>query len=224
MILFRNKRGARQSSSLSMAELRAQKDIAELVEQRAVSLFCRLFISPLLRDRPGPRVTVSISIKDDSDHLYSGALFECVIVFSEKYPFSPPSVMVLNRVYHPNIDIDSGELFLDLLSLENWKPVITLSSIIFALQLTLLQPNFDLLPCNPVNQEMAAIQRTCPEEFARLVRTSLLGGIIGAYQFSPYYGQLATLKRKRGEQLVYERGTMRKLEAEPMRLDLAYCA
>lgn len=223
MILFRNKRGARQTPSLSMSELRVQKDIAELVEQRTPSLFCRLFISPLLRDRPGPRVVVNISVKEDLDHLYSGALFECVIVFSEKYPFLPPTIMVLNRVYHPNVDIDTGELFLDLLSRDNWKPVITLSSIIFALQLTLLQPNFDLLPCNPINYEMAEIQRTCPEQFARLVRMSLLGGMIGAYQFAPYYGQLATLKRKREEQ-VCERKTMRKVEAEPMRLDLAYCA
>lgn len=223
MILFRNKRGARLATNLSMAELRVQKDIAELVEQRTASLFCRLFISPLLRDRPGPRVSVSISVKEDLDHLYSGALFECVIVFGEKYPFIPPTIIVLNRVYHPNVDIDTGELFLDLLSPDNWKPVITLSSVIFALQLTLLQPNFDLLPCNPVNLEMAAVHQTCQQQFGRLVRMSLLGGRIGAYQFAPYYGQLATLKRKREEQGC-ERRTTRKLEAEPMRLDLAYCA
>lgn len=207
-----------------MAELRAQKDIAELAEQRSCSLSCRLFISPLLRDLPGPRVSVRIWVKQDLDHLYSGALFDCMIGFGDKYPFVAPTVLVLNRVYHPNIDIDTGEFLLDLLSPLNWKPVITLSSIIFALQLTLLQPNFQVIPCNPVNQEMAAIHMTYPDHFARLVQISLRGGVIGPYQFTPSYGQFATLKRKREDQQ-YDRVVLRKVATEPMRLDYAYnCA
>lgn len=224
MILFRNKRSFRASHYTTMAELRVQKDIAELAEQRSCSRSCYVHISPLQRDFPLLRVFVSLAVKADCGHLYAGAVFQAVIVFGEKYPFVPPDVLVLNRVYHPNVDIDSGEVCLSLLSPANWKPVITLSSIILAMELTLLNPDLCTLPANPVNHDMATLCKQQSPEFALRVRTSLAGGSVGDYQFDCDYGQLATLKRKR-EAECYQRIAMVKVAGyEPMHVEVDRCA
>ena len=207
-----------------MAELRVQKDIAELAEQRTTSRSCHIYISPLQRDFPIVRVAVSLSIKPDIGHLYSGALFQAVIVFGEKYPFLPPTVIVHNRVYHPNVDIDTGEAFIDLLALSNWKPVITLSSIILALELTFLEPNFTYLPSNPANQDMAVLYDSDWQEFERRVRASLAGGRVAGYDFAPFYGQLATLKRKRQVEYCEKRAWAKVTDTEPMHVDVSRCA
>jgi len=196
MILFRNKRPGKVSISASMTELRVLKDLAELAEHRSPSTHCHITISMPQRDRIGLGVPVIYTVKSDIAHVYAGAAFLTLVQFPDNYPFVPPSVLVLNRVYHPNVDIHTGELYMDLLTQESWKPVFTLSSIIFSIELTLLEPNFNLVPRNAINEEMVIIHKMDGEEFKRIVRRSLLGGRFGAYDFAPMYGHFHTLKRK----------------------------
>jgi ubiquitin-protein ligase len=196
MILFRNKKVGKVSISSSMTELRVLKDLTELAEHRAPSSHCFIHISMPQRDRIGLGVPVVFSVKAEAAHVYAGAVFMTLVQFPDNYPFVPPSILVLNRVYHPNVDIDTGELHMDLLTSENWKPVFTLSSIIFAIELTLLEPNFNFTPKNAVNEEMVIIQKMDGDEFKRIVRRALLGGRFGAYDFAPMFGRFHTLKRK----------------------------
>ena len=58
------------------------------------------------------------------------------IIFSFKvgqnYPHEPPKVKCETQVYHPNIDLD-GNVCLNILR-EDWKPVLTVNSIVYGLQ------------------------------------------------------------------------------------------
>lgn len=48
------------------------------------------------------------------------------------YPHEPPKVKCETQVYHPNIDLD-GNVCLNILR-EDWKPVLTINSIVYGLQ------------------------------------------------------------------------------------------
>jgi ubiquitin-conjugating enzyme E2 M len=82
-------------------------------------------------------------------------------------------------VYHPNIDLE-GNVCLNILR-EDWKPVLSVSSIIYGLQYLFLDPN----PDDPLNKEAAEALRANPGAFATAVRRSLAGGHIGGTYFPP---------------------------------------
>lgn len=48
------------------------------------------------------------------------------------YPHEPPKVKCETPVYHPNIDLE-GNVCLNILR-EDWKPVLTINSIVYGLQ------------------------------------------------------------------------------------------
>lgn len=48
------------------------------------------------------------------------------------YPHEPPKVKCETAVYHPNIDLE-GNVCLNILR-EDWKPVLTVNSIVYGLQ------------------------------------------------------------------------------------------
>ena len=85
----------------------------------------------------------------------------------------------LSQVYHPNIDLE-GNVCLNILR-EDWKPVLSVSSIIFGLQYLFLDPN----PDDPLNKEAAEALRENPRAFEATVRRSLAGGHIGSTYFPP---------------------------------------
>merc|ERR1712194_37351 len=65
------------------------------------------------------------------------------------YPHDPPKVQCLTTIYHPNIDME-GAVCLNILR-EDWKPVLTIQSVIMGLQFLILEPN----PDDPLNKEAA---------------------------------------------------------------------
>lgn len=56
------------------------------------------------------------------------------------YPHDPPKVKCETMVYHPNIDLE-GNVCLNILR-EDWKPVLTINSIIYGLQYLFLVSRF----------------------------------------------------------------------------------
>ncbi|KAG7272705.1 hypothetical protein CRUP_029644 [Coryphaenoides rupestris] len=130
----------------SAAQLRIQKDINELNLPK----------------------TCEINFPDDDDLLnfrliispdegfYKGGKF----VFSFK-------VKCETMVYHPNIDLE-GNVCLNILR-EDWKPVLTINSIIYGLQYLFL--------------EAAEVLQTNRRLFEQNVQRSLRGGYVGATYF-----------------------------------------
>jgi hypothetical protein len=67
----------------------------------------------------------------------------------------PPLLKFLTKVYHPNIDSDTGSICLDLLKMPpqgKWRPINNLSSILTAVQQLLSDPN----PHDPLVSEIVS--------------------------------------------------------------------
>jgi len=52
---------------------------------------------------------------------YNKGAFRVSIDFPAEYPFKPPRVTFMTKIYHPNVD-EKGQVCLALITTENWKP------------------------------------------------------------------------------------------------------
>lgn len=76
---------------------------------------------------------------------YEGGVFKLEIRLPDRYPFEPPQVKFITKIYHPNID-SAGRICLDVLKSPpqgSWKPSQNLSTILTSIQLLLSEPNPD---------------------------------------------------------------------------------
>lgn len=79
------------------------------------------------------------------DTPYSGGIFKLEIRVPDRYPFEPPQVQFMTKIYHPNIDT-AGRICLDVLKSPpqgSWKPSQNISTILSSIQLLLSEPNPD---------------------------------------------------------------------------------
>lgn len=99
-----------------------------------------------------------------TDSPYEGGVFNLSIEFPEDYPFRPPHVLFLTKVYHPNISA-SGSICLDILK-DKWSPALSISKVLLSIESLLTDPN----PNDPLVPDIANLfikDRSAYEERAR---------------------------------------------------------
>lgn len=80
------------------------------------------------------------TIKGPEGSPYEEGIFELKINFPTDYPFKPPKVEFITKIYHPNVKQESGAICLDILK-DAWSPKITLNQIFMAILSLLSTPN-----------------------------------------------------------------------------------
>ena len=112
---------------------------------------------------------IKFQLKGPKDSYYEDGIWNIRIELSKEYPYKSPSVGFLTKIYHPNIDYNSGSICLNVLN-QTWTPIYNLSHIFstFLPQL-LLYPNAD----DPLNQEAALIFKTNLDVFKNNVNENI---------------------------------------------------
>ncbi len=91
----------------------------------------------------GPRgdnlYTWDAMILGPTDSPYVGGMFNMEIHFPNDYPFKPPKVTFLTKIYHPNIS-SAGNICLDILK-DQWSPALTVTKVLLSICSLLTDPN-----------------------------------------------------------------------------------
>jgi len=88
----------------------------------------------------------SATLMGPPDSPYAGGIFSLDIVFPVDYPFKPPKVSFVTKIYHCNINAN-GNICLDILK-DQWSPALTISKVLLSISslLTDANPNDPLVP------------------------------------------------------------------------------
>jgi len=81
------------------------------------------------------------TIMGPSNTPYEGGVFKLSINYPSDYPFKPPKLHFITKIYHPNIS-PSGAICLDILK-DQWSPALNTSQILLSLCSLLDDPNPD---------------------------------------------------------------------------------
>lgn len=94
-----------------------------------------------------------------SDSPFEGGVFHLNIHFPSDYPFKPPKVTFITKIYHPNIN-SNGIICLDILK-NQWSPALTISKVLLSISSLLDDPN----PDDPLVPEIANLCKTNLEAY-----------------------------------------------------------
>lgn len=104
---------------------------------------------------------VEVRVGDDLSHFegviqgpegtpYEGGVYKIDIQIPADYPFAPPKMRFITKIWHPNISSQTGAICLDILK-DQWSPALTIKSSLLSLQALLCSPE----PNDPQDAEVA---------------------------------------------------------------------
>ncbi|KTW29452.1 NEDD8-conjugating protein UBC12 [Pneumocystis jirovecii RU7] len=152
---------------ITAAQIRVQKDITELLLPETMKI-----------EFPNPNDLLNFYLIISPDEgFYKNGSFRFKFNIDTNYPHNPPKVKCVQKIYHPNIDLN-GNICLNILR-EDWKPVLNLNAIMFGLQYLFLDPNVK----DPLNKIAADDLKNNQENFRQNVQISMKGGYVYSEMF-----------------------------------------
>ena len=76
-----------------------------------------------------------------TDSPFQGGKFILSIQFPTDYPFKPPKVTFITKIYHPNVNTTGG-ISIDILK-DQWSPALSISKVLLSISSLLTDPNTD---------------------------------------------------------------------------------
>ena len=98
------------------------------------------------------------TILGPEDSPYEGGIFKLKIDFPADYPFKPPRVVFLTKIYHCNIN-SAGGICLDILK-DQWSPALTIGKVLLSICSLMNDPN----PDDPLVSDIANLLKSNKEE------------------------------------------------------------
>eukprot|EP01061_Rhynchopus_euleeides_P034610 TRINITY_DN5845_c2_g1_i1.p1 TRINITY_DN5845_c2_g1~~TRINITY_DN5845_c2_g1_i1.p1 ORF type:complete len:255 (+),score=105.86 TRINITY_DN5845_c2_g1_i1:148-912(+) len=150
-----------QRKFLDIVDLSSNGFEVKIAENNVNEIYVKLDVDPARY----PQLNVSKELCP-----YVGGVWWLHIELPERYPQASPSVGFVNRIFHPNVEEQSGSICLDVLN-QTWSPMFTLTHALcnFLSQL-LCYPN----PHDPMNGEAAAVLIRDEAHFKEKVRKHTL--------------------------------------------------
>lgn len=108
---------------------------------------------------------LSGTIQGPAGTAYEGGVFEIDITLPKQYPFEPPKMKFITKIWHPNISSQTGAICLDILK-DNWSPALTIKTALLSLQALLCSPE----PSDPQDAEVAKMYISNRDEFSRTAK------------------------------------------------------
>lgn len=159
--------GGAKKKKVTAAQLRIQKDLTELELPKTMKL-----------KFPDEQDTMNFELELKPDEgFYTGGVFNFSFAINTNFPHEPPKVKCMNKIYHPNIDLE-GNVCLNILR-EDWKPVLNLQAVVVGLQYLFLEPNAS----DPLNKDAAAVLQKDRTQFKKNVIQSMSGGYVDGERF-----------------------------------------
>ncbi|KAI8328746.1 ubiquitin-conjugating enzyme/RWD-like protein [Chlamydoabsidia padenii] len=99
------------------------------------------------------------------DSPYEGGVFLVDIKLASDFPFKPPKMRFISKVYHPNISSQTGAICLDILK-DAWSPALSIRTALLSLQSLLSSP----VPDDPQDAQVASHYKKDYEGYKRTAR------------------------------------------------------
>ncbi|KAI0983001.1 hypothetical protein GJ496_007095 [Pomphorhynchus laevis] len=121
----------------NIAEARIRREFKEVVDSDEVTE-CKIKVD-LVNDS---FMELRGEIGGPPDTVYDGGVFAVDIKIPSTYPFSPPRVKFITKIWHPNVSSVTGAICLDILK-DQWAAAMTLRTVLLSLQALLASPEPD---------------------------------------------------------------------------------
>ena len=96
-----------------------------------------------------------------------GGRFKLLITLPTEYPFKPPVIQFLTKIWHMNVsNDDKGSMCLGMLRSENWKPPNRIHAVLELVRSLLFEPN----PDDAVEPQIADMYKNNRAEYEKTVR------------------------------------------------------